>query len=55
MFISAELVAGMLAHMAVDRSISHSLSDAREAVCKSIIELSQSDKIFSLHMLQWML
>ena len=30
----AELVAGMLAHMAADRSMSHSLNDAREAVCK---------------------
>lgn len=31
-FILAQMVASMLSHMAVDRSMSHSVADAREAV-----------------------
>lgn len=47
--ILAELVAGMLAHMAADRSMSHSLNDAREAVCK-ISNDEATQIIFSYHM-----
>ena len=48
----AELVAGMLAHMAADRSMSHSLNDAREAVCKNFDDGEATYFIFfSYHML----
>lgn len=45
----AELVAGMLAHMAADRSMSHSLNDAREAVSKISAD-EATNFIFSYHM-----
>jgi len=38
----AELVAGMLAHMAADRSMSHSLNDAREALSHAVSDAVKS-------------